>query len=761
MGIKILISCCLATSLCLSQDVEYRKYKYDWGTEKPLPIAVEEQFKNGDAVILNEENSITCDFSSAKYFIGYYNYLKIYTPDYFVTKKIRIKILTNKGKIDFSSVTLPESFDKQFDYKNVSVRNRSTSHFPQLYDNRVLYFSARIIKSSGEVVYPIIKDSVITVKKIQDHNEFYNSFSYNYNIPNLEVNDELEFVYKEFLPDYLYFSSNRFYFHDTYPKQNYSLSVAYTAFSIPVFQNRNGAETNFDTISEIRDKERWITRVWHRKNLSGVPKLENSILINDAPFVSFYFFSRKLFEILPNANRTQPYTWAYALSYYIDYRSKDQEYYYNKPDVYTSSLNDFFAETTKGIVDSTGGAQKLNAIHNTINKFKFITDQSVYAEKFNPITRPGVYLRNKEFRETYVYQTYYELLHRLNISYYEVFLSDKRIYSIRSEFFSPQLDNTVAYSSKYNKKNYNYAPKITDSESFLPVLSKSAAYCILDHKYFNYFLPKCSQNGFFMNEMPFYFEDTKSILVPQNLPPKELKTDVRNENILFVSTSGSFTDDNQRRTNLMCNVSLDSNKIRFNGGVSLSGQFSTMTRGVYINGQCDSSISTKYSQRIYDLDSKTVVNKSKVVNVAEVFPFKAQIAVSYQSDALIKKEADGNYSIDLNKWFKYIYEENFKTSEHPFPYYPDFKNRDSYKYNLIFDKKVTCVNCENALVSIENEFGSFTFKANQWDENTILLESFLQVGTSKVESEKLKDIEDIYRKIDGINNLKILVKASN
>jgi hypothetical protein len=49
----------LVTNISNAQNYNYKKFDYKWETEKPEPIAVKPQFANDDAVILQEETTIS------------------------------------------------------------------------------------------------------------------------------------------------------------------------------------------------------------------------------------------------------------------------------------------------------------------------------------------------------------------------------------------------------------------------------------------------------------------------------------------------------------------------------------------------------------------------------------------------------------------------------------------------------------------------------------------------------------------------------
>src|SRR4051812_32207449 len=127
----------LFISNACAQSFKYRKTVFEWN-EKPVnPVAVEEQFKNSDAVILDEKciyneggNKVPSYYllNFAANYAFYDESTKGKTP--IIQKHVRIKYLTQNGINKYSGFILPESFDTQNDLYSVRASMQDSVHRP-------------------------------------------------------------------------------------------------------------------------------------------------------------------------------------------------------------------------------------------------------------------------------------------------------------------------------------------------------------------------------------------------------------------------------------------------------------------------------------------------------------------------------------------------------------------------------------------------------------------------------------------------------
>ena len=163
------------SDISIAQSFKYRRYNLKWQQRRPEPIAVEDQFKNEDAVILEEENVIGLSGNVCR-------------------SHIRIKFLTQKGIDKYSKFVLPTGFDPVGDSYSINVRRRDTLYRPKGEFECIRYFAARIIKPGGDVEDAVVDESTQKETVLSNHLE-EQYFSWIFKIQRLKSGDEVEVEY--------------------------------------------------------------------------------------------------------------------------------------------------------------------------------------------------------------------------------------------------------------------------------------------------------------------------------------------------------------------------------------------------------------------------------------------------------------------------------------------------------------------------------------------------------------------------------------
>ena len=141
----------LYVSNIYAQNTNYqRKYLQEW--ENP-PIKNEEvaaEFANEDAVILYEKNtwklkSLTNKGERTSTF----------------KKNMRVKFLTQKGVEQYTTITVPESSDPQYEYSDLPKQKHDDIHRPKYFELNITYLKARLIKADGKVNHLKPEDQIL------------------------------------------------------------------------------------------------------------------------------------------------------------------------------------------------------------------------------------------------------------------------------------------------------------------------------------------------------------------------------------------------------------------------------------------------------------------------------------------------------------------------------------------------------------------------------------------------------------------------
>ena len=210
----------------------------------------------------------------------------------------------------------------------------------------------------------------------------------------------------------------------------------------------------------------------------------------------------------------------------------------------------------------------------------------------------------------------------------------------------------------------------------------------------------------------------------------------------------SFSD-NMRTNTVLVNINTSSKSVNFDAKIDLSGQYSTMIRGLYKNEYVDKTINRLYNKKIWELNEKSILQKKEVKIINREFPFDAEITAQYQANTILTKTGD-TINLNLTNWFNHIIFPNFDTTGRQMDFYPDFVGKDTYIYTLQFDKNMKLAS-EFQDIKIVNEFGQLSISVEKVSSNSYKLTSTFSTIANKVSKEKIQSVKDIYDKIQALN----------
>ena|GEM_PF-1899406 len=731
----LLVSASLAFQFATAQSFQYRNYKFEWAPGHPKAIPVEDQFKNEDAVILEEK----CIYNSGGNRVP--PYLTINTrANYFyidestngaspiVQKHVRIKFLTQKGIKKYSTVVLPESFDPSSDWSTVRPEKRDSIFRPKGEFDCIRYFAARILKPDGSIGAAILDEK--TQLEIDRHNEATAKlYNWIFRIINLEPGDELELDYS-YEGAFNYDPSTRIFFNGEIPKQNFDLTFRYPDIDYYVLTYSNGANP-YDSVMETKTRPKATEYYFSKKNLPGGLREPGGRPYTQYPYITYYEHKRDFGIMDPTTKfitRPLPYPWSYVMLPLVGYQYENLKLHLSKLDNATQTMNEFL-KTEKSKVSDTSLAAIMSSIHHTIAaEFKYQPDPELFEGDEETIERLGNYVGNSTVREISRHRIYDELFLRLNKDYYSSLFCDKRISQMDINEYKNSTSFRLGYAIPYQQN-------------------------------FIYLYPKSYRMGYEANELPFYYEDIQTVLIPRHEPSEKKYELVPQVNFTFTKTPFSGVKENIRITSALVKVSLDSLYLAFNARIKLSGQFSTMMRGYYLYGERDSTVNPSYFNTIASVADDVKHLEVSVTSTSSQFPYDASVTINLSNHTAVAKEADGSYSIDLDGWFNNVIDEDFTAVNRHLDYYPDFQFQDSHKYMIKFDKKVQVTNADVVQKSISNGFADYSIKVSQPAEETIMIETSYIVKPEYAPAAHAKDVQDVFDAIKNLNASSLKIKV--
>jgi hypothetical protein len=252
-----------------------------------------------------------------------------------------------------------------------------------------------------------------------------------------------------------------------------------------------------------------------------------------------------------------------------------------------------------------------------------------------------------------------------------------------------------------------------------------------------------------LNELPFYYEGSLAMLLPKNIPAS-----VTNKGAMlykFALTPKSTFRENSRNENSSVKIYLDSLKLRLITRQSLSGQFSTLLRPLYLNELVDSTVSPRYLKKCTEKPGaqNTVI---KQTDAQTTFPFRYAFACNSEI------KLPGQKEVSLQDWFSFLF------SKRQFPFAPahdfyfDFTFSDSYNFLLNFDRPVEIKNIADFKSGISNDWFELNSEIMKDTETSYLVRVKLVVKQAVLPVSESQRLVELVQALNKINSFSLELK---
>lgn len=674
---------------------------FAWPNAKAPKIpAIEEKYKSADAIILEDKTQL--------YFYASNNEK--------IKRNLLIKINSKNGAVKFSALQLPESFDQGHDEGLYKLGRRSRIKAPYTHQYIVTKFAAR--KFSRNRWQPLnLEQSFEKIRWIKPDGEFANDQLTVFQLAGVTEGDIVELFYEaEFNAAY---GSNLFYMTAGFPK-------LYCEFDFIYKVEKRFSDYAFILPMNIKDSAiiKSVTRypnydIYDHKitlrNLAANNYPCNSFESKTMPhvFADFVFY-RKMTNSFPSGSE--------RIYEYDLFRPKNFEWiifkdtandYMKIYDKQFTSLRKFIS--TLPSTDSTN-MPFFKALCDTFNNFRFITSNQLY---YNESALYDIYsadhLLKHRLVEHTMWKVYRDILNDKKIFYYVVNVQDRRF----------------GEHTMLHRAHYAY-------EANLLAVPSGSSYI--------YFMPRYGGVKYHLNELPFYFEGSLAAMSGKNFQADTKDKEARSFKLIRTH-KGTFTE-NTRTENSTVKVNLDSLYSRLTTKESLSGQFSTILRHLYLNEYIDSTVSPNYYKKCTE-KPLSGNHKIKLSSHIEDFPFRYTFNCSENVKLTNAKK------FDLTNWFSFP----ISKSQFPLPlfydYYFDFDFTDSYNFMLDFGKPVQIVNSAQADKKIDNDYFSLESGIVKNSPSTYLLKVTLVIKQQQIPAEKSALLLDLAQQLDELNSLSL------
>lgn len=680
-----------------------RDFEYTWKETNPTSIPVHARWENHPAVILKDERRLSVRGQKSTHM---YVYLE---------RKMRVKLHSRDGeRVPFQTFRLPESWDPFYDARNLPLEKRDERLSADYLNVRMVFFAARKILPGGGTVSVDWTDRFDT-DRLEIYQRSEVQFRYVFDLLGLAPNDEIEIHFKVEVPyidNPMLFNYQRIFFHHSYPIQEQRLEVVMPKHNISLI---TGVKPD-----SVYTRKRRTSRVWHRHNLSpcvnepGIrPSLDLPHIVVSLNTQSFRNRTRHYLsdQLLPSdytyktlLNRESNAFWLYRVA------TRRIEL-----DAQTKKLKRFIAGHTSDIPDDLNLA-KFARLHEVITEdFSFSWDDAYYEERDMSLEKMGSQVERGQMRDISRYNLYAKMINMLGLSYNTAYMMDSRIGTM-----------TIPYHGNVLFSDFSFA--IPDDQNML-----------------NFFYPKRNRFGYGPNEFPFYLAGTPAFLVNY--------VDLHFEDGYFppLVNLPEMTDENFRQTRL--HMEIDTKNRRASGtlDVSLSGQFSTLTRSLFEFGRIDSTINPAYSRIVLDGHDVEWSNLDRT-EYNHFAPFGRRYEVDFNWVDAGQALGGNAYELPLSNWFNFVTWRDFDRFPRVLPFYPDFVGWDEFVVHLSFDQPVEILNLDELERTVENDFGEFAVQFTKEHPNEISIRAYHSVIAEQVPANQAVLVSQIYGYIQDLNN---------
>lgn len=626
-------------------------------------------------------------------------------------KHMVIRYGTREAAREYGRFILPESFDPPTDYQDVPWEHRDSLPRPLYFETRLDHFAARVI-GPVERRYELVPERTLVTQRKKTFDRYFRAYSYDLRLNGIAPGDTVEIRYKYTVPfeeNWFRFNSSKHYFHGPLHKHRYQLQVDATLTQGFVLR---GAPADSTALTKKKRKNYWFL-----KDLNACTKEVNARLHEDLPHIVYgTAVNSNLYQhghVVSTSLGGIPYMYSNVPYWVTIVRMREE-----KAPVYRRlALKKFGVDVqTRKVQEWTsqfGGVEvhpveKALRAHNRISSdFTFQWDDAWFDNTDMSLLKPGDLLYEKKLREIGRYNQYSKLLSTLRLRYETIYVHDKRAGRMSNRELTDLWENEFLFQLVDNRQRF-------------------------------YFHPKRRRSGYFVNEVPFYWEGTAGMAIDiDRLWSNNRKTPK------LVAIRPSSAVENSRFTQVTARVGANG-LVDLDVSILLNGQFSTMTRDTYLYGERDSTIMPMYGERYLGDLQMTLVDGPQ-----QQAPFTMEVGLSGQRN-VITALSDSIMELDLAGFFPFLAPSGFNAAERDLAFYWDFEQQDRFKVDLFFDEPVVVK--EQAYRSGSEELGAEVhFDIKQESPEHVVITASLLVGKERVPVGQAEELGRLLNTAIGID----------
>lgn len=633
-----------------------------------------------------------------------------------VLRNVKYKINTAEGLKILKDFKTPESFDPACDEALFCQGRRSRIKTPFIQEYKLTTFAARKF-SAGRWSNVRVSDKYERIRWINGNGEFVDEDLTIMHLGGLAVGDVLEIYYEaSFSVNY---GTNLFYFHSRWPKLDCEYSfitkidkqLKDLSFIFPV----NVAEWDIKETSADYGDYLLQTKRIKVGNLEALDYPVNTFPAMRLPHVKADFNFYRNFITSPSGrrlavvyNKSKNFEWLIS----TDTTVLAYEKIYDKQ---FGAIRKFLATLPPTGSDSQN-VVFFSALCDSFNAFRFITaNHMFYNESHLLNVYSGDHLLKRRLPENMLGKLYANILYDKQVFFYLVNVMDNRL----------------------GEHSLNYRAHQGYEKTLIALPLGQSVF---------YFMPRAAGLKYHLNELPFYHEGSLAALTPANFQPNT--PDKESKVFRIIKTHKGTYNENTRTENASVKLGSEKKEAVVIIKESLSGQFSTVLRHLYLNEIIDSTISPHYFRKCTDKPGASEI-KIKPGAFMRDYPFR------YNFNCSEKLKLESPTLIPLKRWF------SFPIGKKQFPrlpqtdYYFDFEFSDLYNFLIEPDANYIIRNQSSFSKNISNDYFELASSIKENGPGVFLLSVKLVVKQRRIPAENMALLSDLLDALDEVDNFSL------
>lgn len=687
-------------SLIFPQSFKHRNFRFNWKKSLVGSFIKAEQFKKYEAVILFEKVEI--DLKEREIF-----------------RHQVIQFDTQEAIDKFNYFRVPITTNPYQELITNGIGNLpDTLKFPKALYDQIQAFDARIIRENKFEI-AILKEEVSN--RYDFRNDVYQPlYVHSFYVRNLQPGDQLEIVTKHKLP----YNAYSYVFNEKLPKQFSKISIKNLPYGWLINKSAN-LDTTIQSIKTTQAKYGAINIELELKPLLPIDPQINIDYneVNKINIIQYQYV--KNLATLTSKDEFDTISWKFVIyaltksNYPTDLKEIE------KFDLNSTKITEYFEKLIKdNHLDKKSDIIKL--IHDIyIQKYLYENDEAVYKRLEAVDESIYRYMKDNKFRKYYTDLYYFHFLERLGLPYYKVIVYDSRNYILDSNLVNIETSPTKIYAYENESGELNY------------------------------FIPKHSKGGYYMNELPFYLQNACYYLIPQNLPRVEYDLGFKKQKLKILYPKTNNEKDNYRKQILHIKLNDENQSISYQYDAEFSGQYATLLRDYLKHNEINSNIHFSYFSNF--LAENNIQPNFKTENT--VYPFLFNLENKGELPSKVFENSDKNKIIDLSNFINSPYQD-IDTHYFHANYRHDFLGTDSYKLIIESNQDFEILNKKDfeIFVSTESFMISSTLielQKNKWEWNLII-----RILDTKTSQKNLRDLNYFFQKIKIFRNSIFKIKST-